>query len=111
MAQCLGHANGFIHLDVSDNEHAFDLGYKFEELIPKEVGARPYSGLHVSCKQAHKDSGTLHYALAESKWVNGAGSTPADQELLLREAKQLLPPDLRALNSGAAPTAKMLRFV
>lgn len=115
--QSLEHAGGFAHLDLSDNEHAFHLGCKFrvtdDSVQDPTTGIKawtlPYLVLDVSCKQAGVEMGRLHYALAASKLKDAAG--PADQEVLLRETKLLLPADLRALNSGATPDAKTLRFV
>ncbi|MGD0651996.1 MAG: hypothetical protein ABSA97_12810 [Verrucomicrobiia bacterium] len=68
---CLGHENGFQHLDVKLGGPEHDLGFKFEEKESAGL-AEPVLTLYVSVKDPRrKDSHptTLHYGLTRSEFA------------------------------------------
>lgn len=116
---CLGHLNGFEHLDssIANVSQDYDLGIKFQEeesdnfITDKHTGAKiwaePLLILYIStAHQNHpKDRRTLRYGLSRSKFMSGLNSSKADEETLLNLALPRIKTDIDILRSGGIPNA------
>jgi hypothetical protein len=102
---CLGHENGFQHLDVKLGGPEHDLGFKFEEKESAGL-AEPVLTLYVSVKDPRrKDSHptTLHYGLTRSEFANRLSASEQDRNELLKRAMPRLKADLESLRKGTKP--------
>jgi hypothetical protein len=115
---CLGHENGFQHLEVkpAGQENEYDLGFKLEEkesdsysidsITGIKVWAEPELVLYISVKDLRRgnpNSLTLHYALTRSEFANKLSAGDADRDELLKRAMPRLRADLKSLRDGANP--------
>ena len=117
--RCPGHQIGFEHLEadfLGGPETEFDLGFKFEELYPRESSVHPKTGieswpapylaLYVSLTPFQSPDSTLrtlHYGLIRSKWDTEVASTERDRQKLLELAKSPIREDLSAVKRGEKP--------
>jgi hypothetical protein len=100
---CLGHENGFRHLEGFGDQH--DLGFKYEE-VESEALAEPTLALYISMKDLRFGNSrpiTLHYGLTRSEFANKHSACDADRKELLRRALRRLNADLQLLQGGMKP--------
>lgn len=115
---CIGHANGFRHLDepLGGMEDEFDIGFNFKfDESPDEfvfhpssltkAYAEPRLILYISAVHRSQTSArqTLSYGLRRSEFSAGLEPTEQDERELRRRAMRTIELDLEAMKNRQAP--------